>query len=531
MKIKLLLLEDSELDVELMLRELRSMEKEFVFKVVDTLEDFEDSFLRWNPDVVISDFNLQSFSGEEALSFAKLKNPNIPVIILSGSITKNVEVTLLENRANDVLTKDNLKRLPFAIKRVLNEKADKDRLNTTLYELAGNLKFQETLAEISLRFNSAESLESKMNGALRLLGETADVSRVYVFEDFDNGRKAKNTYEWCAEGVKPQIDNLQSLDYEDDLPSIKPILIEDGVLILEDIQNLKTELKAVFEPQNIKSLIIYPISVGDEFFGCIGFDEVRRVREWNESEDKLLKSISGIIGNVFSEYASEQKLIKTNKELNKLLTEKELLVGEVHHRVKNNLALISSFLQLDQMGLGIKGQDDIISANVLRIKSIAIIHEIIYEGGTFSNIPVVKTLDRVLTESFRQEKEEEIKMVVSSSKKAIEFNINQAVPFSLLLSEMIFEVFRLKKEIGYQPSDELKIDVTQDENKININFHNAEFARVVYLLTEHNQYNFSEIFKVLSKQLGANILLSENKEILSIQFAHRDIKGAGSSLV
>lgn len=531
MKIKLLLLEDSELDVELMLRELRSMEKEFVFKVVDTLEDFEDSFLRWNPDVVVSDFNLRSFSGEEALSFAKLKSPNIPVIILSGSITKSIELTLLKNRANDVLTKDNLKRLPYAIKRVLNEKADKEKLNTTLYELAGNLKFQEALAEISLNFNSSGTFEDKMNEALQFLGETADVSRVYVFEDFDKGTKTKNTFEWCASTVEPQIHNLQDVSYEEGMPSLKPLLKQQGAMIAEDIQTLPPDMVAVLEPQDIKSIIVYPISVGEEFFGFIGFDEVRSERKWNKSEDKLLKSVSGIIGNAFSEYLSEQKLIKSNEELNKLLTEKELLVGEVHQRVKNNLALISSFLQLDQMGLGIKGQDDIISANVLRIKSIAIIHEIIYEGGTFSNIPVVKTLDRVLTESFRQEKEEEIKVVVSSSKKAIEFNINQAVPFSLLLSEMIFEVFRLKKEIGYQPSDELKIDVTQDENKININFHNAEFARVVCLLKEHNQYNFSEIFKVLSKQLGANILSSENKEILSIQFAHRDIKGAGSSLV
>lgn len=530
MKIRLLLLEDSELDVELILRELRDMENEFVFKVVDSLEHFEELFLRWEPHVVISDFNLKSFSGEEALSFAKLKDPNIPVILLSGSITKDIELTLLKKRANDVLTKDNLKRLPFAINRVLNEKADKQKLNSTLHELAGNLKFQEALADISLSFNSSDAFESKMNEALRVLGKTADVSRAYIFEDFNQGKNAKNTFEWCADGVTSQIQNLQDLNYEEEMPSLKPILLNEGTMISEDIQNLPKDIVIALEAQNIKSVAVYSISIGEKFYGFIGFDEVRKKRVWNSSEDKLLKSVSGIISNAISEYRSEQELKKTNKKLNKLLAEKELLVGEVHHRVKNNLALISSFLQLDQMGLGVKDIEDIISANVLRIKSIAIIHEIIYEGGTFYNIPIVKTLDRVLNESLRQEKEGDINVVISSRKKAIEFNINQAVPFSLLISEMIFEIFRLKKEMNYQPNKELEIDLIQDENTICINFHNVEFARIVSLLMEPNQYNFSEIFKVLSKQLGATILRSEDKKILSIQFAHRDIKGAASSL-
>lgn len=527
--IKLLILEDSKLDAELTLRELRGMDHEFETKIVESLSEFEHAFLAWNPDLVISDFNLQSFTGDEALNFAKLKNPEVPVIMLSGSITKSVEVTLLKSRANDVLTKDNLKRLPFAVNRVLNEKADKSKLNSTLFELAGNLRFQEALADISLNFNSSVPFGNKINKALRILGETADVSRVYIFQDFNKGKSSRNTFEWCAKGVEPQIDNLQDLDYHADMPSLKPVLINDGVLKATDIQNLPQDMIAVLEPQEIKSLIIYPISVGEEFYGFVGFDEVRAQREWTTSEDKLLKSVSGIMSNAFSEFNYEEELKKTNKRLNKLLSEKELLVGEVHHRVKNNLALISGFLQLDQMGLGVKKTENIISANILRVKSIAIIHEIIYEQGNFRDISIKKTLERVLEVSFKQEKVYNLDIKITSEVPVL-FNINQAVPFSLLISEMIFEVFRLNGDMTYNPGTGINITILNNEGRISIEIGDSELARIVSHSMNLENYSFSEIFTVLARQLNADIkLCSENKSLL-IEFSIRDVKGASSNL-
>lgn len=531
MAVKLLILEDSELDAELMFREIKQMEQEFSTKLVSTKNDFEQSLINWHPDIVISDFDLQTFSGDETLILAKKLKPGIPVIILSGGISKEQEVYLLENRANDVLTKDNLKRLPFVINRLLNEKRDKEKLNNTLYELAGNLEFQEALAEISLGFNSFDSFDEKVNNALTVLGKTADVSRAYIFEEFEDGKAAKNTYEWCAPGVTPEIENMQNLRYKEEMPSLKPILLNKGRLYAKDIQSLPADIIKVLDAQDIKALMVYPITLGDKFFGFIGFDEVREKREWNRSEDKLLKSVSGIIGNAFSEYQSELALKKTNIQLNKLLAEKELLVGEVHHRVKNNLALISSFLQLDQMGLGIKGQDDIISANILRVKSIAIIHEIIYELGTFTDISVVKTLKKVIEESFIQERIQDIEIEISSSNKDIKFNINQAVPFSLLISEMIFEVFRFPGDIKFSPNKKLKIGIFQDDVNICIYFFDKELTRVIDIYNDRSQHKFSEIFNVLAKQISATIETDAKKESVKIEFEYREVKGASSALI
>lgn len=71
MSIKLLIVEDSPLDHELMLRELKLMDENFETKLVTSQPEFEKVLADWNPDIIISDFDLKSFSGKDILSYAK----------------------------------------------------------------------------------------------------------------------------------------------------------------------------------------------------------------------------------------------------------------------------------------------------------------------------------------------------------------------------------------------------------------------------------------------------------------------------
>ncbi len=529
--LKLLLLEDSKFDAELILRQLKNVEYDFETKVVAQKAEFEKSLVDWVPDIIISDFNLQTFRGDEALALAKKVAPETPFITLSGSITNTMELTLLENRANDVLTKDNLKRLPFAINRVLNEQKDKQKLNSTLYELAGNLKFQEALADILLHFNSTDGFEQKVNHALRILGLAARVSRVYIFEDFDEGRCTKNTFEWCDEKVTPEILNLKNVSYELDMPSFKRLLESEGRIYSNDVNELPLDMQAVLKPQNIKALIVYPIQIGDVFFGFIGFDEVRCKRHWSPSEDKLLKSVSGIFSSAYSEHIAKKNLEDSNKRLSELLEEKEALVGEVHHRVKNNLALISSFLQLEQMGLGNNSSiDELLSANILRIKSIAIVHEIVYQHGSFSKISVLEILQKVLKETFFEASLTKPSIEKVNEKSGASFNINQAVPLSLLFSEIMFQVLSIKGEYEYKPSSKIEISSEEIEGFIYVHLKEASLIKVLSILKKGDKVKFSEIIEVLGRQLNAELIINEKKECASIKFEARNVKGSSSSI-
>lgn len=57
--------------------------------------------------------------------------------------------------------------------------------------------------------------------------------------------------------------------------------------------------------QEIKSIIVYPLNVGDRFFGFIGFDECSRIKQWERSELELLRTITGMIVNACERRISE----------------------------------------------------------------------------------------------------------------------------------------------------------------------------------------------------------------------------------
>lgn len=130
--------------------------------------------------------------------------------------------------------------------------------------------------------------------------------------------------------------------------------------------------------------------------------------------------------------------------LKKSLKEKEVLLAEIHHRVKNNLAIISGLLELEAMNR----QSNIALKNVfhesqLRIHSMAMIHEKLYQAGNFSNIKIgnyiselVDIIRRTLAENAREVDIEIVK------EQEVELNINQAIPCALILNELVTNAFK-----------------------------------------------------------------------------------------
>jgi PAS domain S-box-containing protein len=257
----------------------------------------------WEKSVHPEDWDIVNSKKDELINSGK------EIIEYEYRIIKNDTGEVRIVRDNTIAERDEQGKLL----RLIGSSIDitEERLNKL--QLQQNLKQQELLSEVSLGLNSLTDFDSRINFVLNQIGKHINVSRVYVFENTENSAYCSNTYEWCNKNVIPQINELQNIPYEI-IPSFKPLLVERGFIYSDDISLLPDDLKAVLEPQDIKSLIIYPLYVNGFYYGYIGFDECFAHKKWSKLELELLKTISGIVSNAFERDISQKVLIASEKK-------------------------------------------------------------------------------------------------------------------------------------------------------------------------------------------------------------------------
>jgi len=121
MKIRILLLEDNINDEELIERVLNKDGIEFEAKRIENRKDFIAALSDHGLDIILSDINLPSFSGFEALEIARKDFPDIPFIFVSGMVGEDLAIRMFKQGASDCINKNHLASLPNAVRRALDE--------------------------------------------------------------------------------------------------------------------------------------------------------------------------------------------------------------------------------------------------------------------------------------------------------------------------------------------------------------------------------------------------------------------------
>src|SRR5882762_2265689 len=119
--LRILIVEDSEDDAELLLRELRRGGFEPAWERVDSAKGMNAALARQSWDLVASDYVMPGFGGLEALAIFHAKGLDVPFLIVSGHIGEDIAVASMKAGAADYLMKDRLARLVPAVKRALAE--------------------------------------------------------------------------------------------------------------------------------------------------------------------------------------------------------------------------------------------------------------------------------------------------------------------------------------------------------------------------------------------------------------------------
>jgi len=157
--------------------------------------------------------------------------------------------------------------------------------------------------------------------------------------------------------------------------------------------------------------------------------------------------------------------IESENNLKQSLSEKEILLKEVHHRVKNNLQIINSILNLQSSYIEDERTLEIIKESQNRIRSMSFIHESLYQTSNFSSINFKEYIENLLS-NLAYSYQIGTKVKIEKNIENIDLSLDQAIPCGLILNELITNA--LKYAYDFDTEGEVYISITKIESDIHL---------------------------------------------------------------
>ena len=222
--------------------------------------------------------------------------------------------------------------------------------------------------------------------------------------------------------------------------------------------------------------------------------------------------------------------VLNRQAIQETLKQREILLQEVHHRVKNNLALITSLLDLQV----IDTDDNIVSSQLkqtqMRIHSIAQIHELLYQHDNLVRIPFHDYLNSLISRVADSFPEKKTLIKVKTMINPFELNVNQAIPCGLLVNEILHHLYKFTMITHNQGL--ITINIKERGDKIHMYFMLDRMYVTKEMSSEKNQSLSMNIIRTLVNQLDANIRIHEQPRFeLFLSFEKNDARGSANYLL
>lgn len=203
-----------------------------------------------------------------------------------------------------------------------------------------------------------------------------------------------------------------------------------------------------------------------------------------------------------------QTIAEQKQTVEKMLGEKEVLLKEIHHRVKNNLQTISSMLMLQSMELKDEAAKKAITESQSRVRSIALVHQKLYQTDG---------LEKIELGAFVEELSQQIQSLYKTQYQNISVQINipqtfvlidKAIPLGLIINELFTN--SLKYAFSNLPNAEIRITLEtilteNNSHKIKLTYSDNGKGFDYNKISESSSTLGVELIKLLSEQIGATI--------------------------
>jgi PAS domain S-box-containing protein len=365
------------------IHELRRADFEPEWLRVDTESEYI-AHLGWPPDVILADCNMPLLDAARALELLQQHNleATIPFIVVSQAVGENAAIAMMGKGATDYLLKDRLARLGPAVRRAFGETKLRDDIRRAEQALrASDVRFSSFM-------NNSQTLAFIKDHEGRILYINNTCEQIWGMTLADCIGKTTHQL-WPADVAdRLRASDMAVLDRDESSQLVEEVSLRNGCTIP----------MLTFR---------FPFADGDG--------------------RRLLGGVSVDI--------SEQ--VRTQKALVSALAAKELLLKEVHHRVKNNLQIISSLLSMQAESL-----PDLAAARSLqdsqeRVQCMALIHERLNGDGEPDRLDFREYAAALARDLFHSYGVNSERIRLRFELEPVSLGLNQAIPCGLILNELL----------------------------------------------------------------------------------------------
>ncbi len=449
------------------------------------------------PDLLMMDIVLAR-DGEDGIEIAERikKEFQIPIVFLTGYADEDYIERAKRTEPMGYIIKPFKSNELKAVVELALFRAQTERERSFMYQqISRRLELEKVISSISQQFVGMISIDEGIRKSMALLGKLRKAEYAYLCLFNEDGHSCECIYDW-ENRHDEQVTQDKCRKREFFLISPWIAKLKKGQIIhIKSVSNVSEEEREVGKlllDKGLHSFLIIPVQAMSKVVGFIGFESKERATDWTDDDVMLFRVASEIIVQVYERKKQEeelnsyrnhledivsmrtgelsaineqleQKIIEltlTEERLKTSLREKEVLLREIHHRVKNNLQVVSSLLNLQARTLKEPAIADLFNESKNRVKIMALVHESLYESDELDRVDYGQYLRRLVNFLFRSYSRNDVTCELHA--RRVHLDISLAVPCGLIVNELVSN--SLKHGFPEGRGGVIGISIDTDEN-------------------------------------------------------------------
>ncbi len=309
---------------------------------------------------------------------------------------------------------------------------------------------QASVAELGQRALVGTSLPTLLAEATRLVRQTLEIDHVAFLEFMpDRNILLRQTGTGLPAGCADQV----AIQLSQDSPAGRCFLANEAVIVEDLASEEQDKTNGFLHKQQVVSGMWLVVRGNIQPAGILEVCATKR-RLFSEDDQHFLQAVANILALAIDRHRAETQIKES-------LHQKEILLREIHHRVKNNLQVISSLLALQEEHISDPGMRQVFKESQQRIRAMALLHQQLYKSASLASVEMVPYIQDLVSYLKRLYDTFEQGIAFETQLEDVSLEIDRAIPFGLLLNELISNA--LKYAFPHNRAGTIRIKLAKNE--------------------------------------------------------------------